>query len=83
MNIPTTAEFGEIQHETCRWGELSGATIIEDVGAGEKISHQAVPICAWMPSEPTPPGHKRSWGGNRVDPERDCAVCTVHRRVAP
>lgn len=81
MNV--SADHGERQHETCRWGTLNPGFMI-----GRRPDHEApmtetpilVPVCNWRIPEPAPPAAQRGWGG-AVEYDRDCAVCTAHQPV--
>lgn len=67
---------GEERHETCRFGRLTEAWLVEH-GAETALS---IPVCDWEPAKPHPPAIRRAWGGD-VQYARDCAICDAHREV--
>lgn len=77
-------DYGERKHETCKFGTLNPAFIVQPPVDDEppKERPTLAPICNWQPPEPHPPGIRRAWGG-LVEFERDCAVCSAHQPVAP
>ncbi len=75
--IAELTERGERRHETCRFGRLTQAWIIE----GGRETATLIPICDWSPARPHPPAIRRAWGGD-VDFVRDSAVCDAHSPVS-
>lgn len=66
--------LGMRRHETCRFGTLSEAWIVEEDGT-ETPTLQ--PLCHWELPARSPPAVRRVWSG-AVDYDKDCAACLAH-----